>query len=48
MKKTYKNPTMTIVKIETAQMVAASVEMHGSNANSAAMGREGSFWDDEE
>ena len=47
MKKTYFAPETTVVKVEMQQMIAASVEMYGKDANSEAMGR-GGFWDDEE
>lgn len=50
MKKTYQNPTTKLVKIKTVQMIAASVQMYGTNATSAGMGRDngGDFWEDEE
>ena len=49
MKKTYINPTMTIVKIQTAQMIAASPIYGGSTeATSGNLSREGSFWDDDD
>ena len=50
MKKIYKNPEIKMVKVQTAQMIATStVEMYGTNANSAGMSRDGgSFWDDDE
>lgn len=38
MKKTYMNPTMTIDKIQTTQILAAS--MYGLDATGEAMGRE--------
>lgn len=54
MKKTYQNPEINIVKIETTQMIAqsdfenrlgtSSVGGNGSNA----LGRQGSSWDDDE
>jgi hypothetical protein len=40
MKKIYMNPTMTIVKIQTTHMLAASADMYGLDATGAAMGRE--------
>lgn len=40
MKKTYMNPTMTIDKIQTTQILAASAEMYGLDATGEAMGRE--------
>ena len=49
MKKTYINPTMTIVKIQTAQMIAASPIYGGSTeATSGNLSRESSFWDDDD
>ena len=40
MKKIYMNPTMTIVKIQTTHMLAASADMYGLDATDPAMGRE--------
>ena len=37
MKKKYINPTMTIVKMELCNMIAASVGMYGENATGNAM-----------
>ena len=52
MKKTYKNPTMVVVKIQTRHMLASSpaaVNIYGSDATGNAMGREYDFdFDDEE
>ncbi len=50
MKKTYINPQITVVKVKLAQMVAASINVYGRNANEAAMSRRGrgSDWEDEE
>lgn len=49
MKKTYQNPQIEIVNVQTAQMIAASTEMYGKNATGAAMSRRHeSVWDDEE
>jgi hypothetical protein len=49
MKKTYINPTMTIVKIQTAQMIAASPNYGGTTTETSGnLSREGSFWDDED
>lgn len=50
MKKTYKNPSMVVVKIQTRHMLASSptsVNMYGSAASTDAMGRDFDF-DDEE
>ena len=49
MKKTYINPTMTIVKIQTAQMLAASPGYGGSTTETSGnLSRESSFWDDDD
>ena len=49
MKKTYQNPEMIIIKVQTAQMVAASTELYGKDATGTAMSRRGrSVWDDDE
>lgn len=49
MKKTYQNPTIKVVMIETVQMIAQSAQMYGKNATTSAMGRrESSFFDDDE
>ena len=50
MKKIYQIPTTTIVKIETTQMIATSIDMYGKNAEGAGMSRRGnnSVWDDDE
>ena len=48
MKKTYQNPKLKVVRIQTAKMIAASTTLYGKDANSAAMGRQGGFIDDEE
>ena len=51
MKKTYLTPKTTIVTVETAQLIAASVEMYGQEATGTAMGRQGrgnEFWDEDE
>ena len=51
MKKTYLAPKTTVVTVEPVQMIAASkVEMYGTNADAAAMGRQGrgnESWDEE-
>ncbi len=47
MKKTYFAPETTVVKVEMQQMIAASVNMYGGNAEKAALSRGGN-WDDEE
>ena len=55
MKKTYKNPTLMVVKIHSENIMQqgspAAPTMRGINANSTAMGREGRFsadeWDEE-
>ena len=48
MKKTYKTPTITVEKLETIQMLAASVPMFGQDATEAAMGRQGFIFDNED
>ena len=49
MKKVYINPTTSIVNIETAQMIAASIGFGDSVESAAgAESRKGSFWDDDE
>ena len=45
MKKTYKNPTLEVVKIETQQMLAVS--MIGKDAEGPGMSREFEFTDGE-
>lgn len=51
MKKTYQNPTMKVVKIQTVKMIATS-NLRVGNAyqeNDAVLSRRGgSSWDDEE
>lgn len=47
MKKTYKNPTLTVVKIRTAHLMQASAKMYGRNATSEGMSRH-TYWDDED
>ena len=43
-------PTTKLVKIHTTQMIAVSIQMYATDANSAGMSRRGrdDFWDDEE
>ena len=55
MKKTYQNPEIRIVKVQTARMIAASTEMEINssgpaleNESSVASRHGGSLWDDEE
>ena len=51
MRKTYNAPEMTVVEIQTAGMIATSMDLNGTTVNgSAALSREsdGSFWDDDE
>ena len=48
MKKTYKNPTMVVVKIQTQHMIAMST-LGTTNATSGNLGREYDFdFDDDE
>ena len=39
MKKTYKNPILTVVNIQTAHLMQASAKMYGKNATGEGMGR---------
>ena len=48
MKKTYKIPTLTVVKVQPAQVIAASVPMYSTDATGEGMGRGASFSDWEE
>ena len=48
MKKTYKNPTLEVVKIETQKMLAESVQMFGKDATGSGMSREFEFFGDGE
>lgn len=55
MKKTYMIPATLVMKVETAQMIATSVDGFNSSLNttggsgSSALGRRGGdFWDDDE
>lgn len=46
MKKIYQNPEITVVMIQTAQMIAVSPGMYGEDAQGPGMSRE-SDWDEE-
>lgn len=52
MKKTYINPKMVIVKIQTVQMLANSLDMKDSPSSTPTPGttlsRRGNLWDDED
>lgn len=49
MKKIYQNPTITIVKIQTLQMLAESVGVGATyNGETVLSRRDHSDWDDEE
>ena len=49
MKKIYQIPEMKVVKVQTAQLIAGSVEMYGKNAESEGLSRRGgSLWDDDD
>ena len=49
MKKTYQIPEMKIVKVQTAQMVAASLGVQGDAEGSTMLSRQrGSLWDDDD
>ena len=47
MKKTYKNPTMVVVKIQTQHMIAIST-LGTTDATSGNLGRDFDFDDEEE
>lgn len=49
MKKTYLNPTLTVVNVQAARILASSLELQNKDAKSV-MGRQGSFsgWNEEE
>ena len=48
MKKTYINPTIEVVKIETHQMIAQSIGIAGGNVNAEDAGARDFDFDDEE
>jgi len=50
MKKQYKNPEITVIKMQVTHLCDPSIQMYGKNAEDAGMSREGgnSFWDDED
>jgi hypothetical protein len=50
MKKTYINPTMTIVKIQTQHQMLAGSPAYGGNTTetSGNLSRESSFWEEDE
>ena len=50
MKKIYQTPIVTVMKLQTIQMVATSIDMYGQNATGAGMSRQerGSIWDEED
>ena len=48
MKKTYKNPSMVVVKIQTRQMLAASYMTISNEETTTLDGRDFDFDDDEE
>jgi hypothetical protein len=47
MKKTYMIPTMQVVKIQTAQMLAGSPQLNGTYEGGTVLSRQ-YYWDDEE
>ena len=48
MKKIYQNPETKVIKVQSTQMIAASINAYGKNATSDAMSRNsGSLWDDD-
>ena len=50
MKKTYQNPEIRIVKVQTAQMLANSLGVQGDAQGSTMLSRQhgGSLWDDDD
>lgn len=50
MKKTYKIPTLTVVKVQPAKFIAASLPVYDADATGAGMGRGAEFsdWEVEE
>ena len=48
MKKTYMIPTLQVVKIQTAQILAGSVDLYGQNATGPGMGRQAGFSDSDD
>lgn len=50
MKKVYMKPMMNMVKVHTAQMIATSIDMYGTNATDEGMSRRGggSLWDEDD
>ncbi|MCR4918523.1 MAG: hypothetical protein K5928_01730 [Prevotella sp.] len=50
MKKTYQNPNTKIVRVQMAQMIAASLSMQGNAQDDTMLSRKqgNSLWDDEE
>ena len=48
MKQTYINPELKVVKLQTQQMLAVSIQMYGANATGAGMSREFDYDDEEE
>ena len=45
MKKTYKIPTLTVVKVQPAKFIAASLPVYDADATGEGMGREAEFSD---
>ena len=49
MKKQYKNPEITVIKMQVTHLCEPSMEMYGRDGNSAGMSRRGgSHWDDDD
>ena len=48
MKKIYMIPTLQVVKIQTTQILAGSVDMYGENATGPGMGRRAAFSDSDD
>lgn len=47
MKKTYINPAMNVVKIETQKMLAASGDVHLGSGNASEWGSRENDWEDD-
>ena len=45
MKKTYKIPTLTVVKVQPAKFIAASLPVYNEDATGVGMGRGAEFSD---
>ncbi len=46
MKKQYKNPEITVIKMQVTHLCDPSIQMYGKDAEDAGMSRDGGgFWD---